>query len=207
MPPELVGPGLVRLGDAAWRLARPDDADAAALLAALRAWPDVIDVVVTERHVAVTFDPARPPQDPTAVIDACRGVAAPAAARTHRIRVRYDGADLDQAAAAASLTVAELCARHAGRAYRVRLVGFLPGFAYLGGLDDALVLPRRASPRARVPAGAIGLAGPYTGIYPLASSGGWNLVGTAVDFVAFSAAKGATLRLGDEVRFERVDGP
>jgi UPF0271 protein len=84
----------------------------------------------------------------------------------------------------------------------VRVVGFLPGFAYLGGLDERLVVPRRASPRARVPAGAVALAGPYTGVYPLASSGGWNLVGTALDFVAFSPAEGATLRLGDTVRFE-----
>jgi 5-oxoprolinase (ATP-hydrolysing) subunit A len=190
------------MGDAAWRCDRPADTDAATLLAALRAWPHVVDVVVSEAHVLVAFDPARPPADPSGIIEGCRGRAAAAAVRTHRVRVRYDGPDLAEAAAVAGLSVDELCARHAGRSYRVRVVGFLPGFAYLGDVDERLVLPRRASPRARVPAGAVGLAGPYTGVYPLASSGGWNLIGTAVDFVAFSPAAGATLQLGDEVRFE-----
>ncbi len=193
----------VRMGDAAWRWPRPADADAATLLATLRAWPRVVDVVVSEGHVLVTFDPGRPPpDDPTPVIDACRAAAQAPAARTHVIRVRYDGPDLGEAAASARLSVDELCARHRARVYRVRVVGFLPGFAYLGEVDERLVLPRRASPRARVPAGAVGLAGPYTGVYPLSSSGGWNLIGSAVDFAAFSPVTGATLRLGDEVRFE-----
>jgi len=118
------------------------------------------------------------------------------------VRVRYDGADLAEAAAAARLTIDELCAHHAARPYRVRVVGFLPGFAYLGEVDERLVLPRRASPRARVPAGALALAGPTPGSTRSRRSGGWNLIGTVVDFVAFSPAEGARLRLGDEVRFE-----
>jgi len=158
--------------------------------------------VITEAHVALSFDPARPPADPRLAIDGCRGRATPAPARSHVLRVRYDGPDLADAAASAQLSIAELCARHAAPAYRVRMVGFLPGFAYLGDVDERLVLPRRASPRARVPAGAVGLAGPYSGVYPLESSGGWNLIGSAVDFTAFSPQDGATLRLGDEVRFQ-----
>jgi UPF0271 protein len=186
-------------------MGRPEGSDAAAILAKLRGWPGVVDVVVTEAHVMVRFEEGRPPVDPRGIVEACRAPgAAEVPARVHVVRVRYDGPDLAEAAAQAGLSVDELCRRHTESSYRVRVVGFLPGFAYLGEVDERLVLPRRASPRARVPAGAVGLAGPYTGIYPLASSGGWNLVATAVDFAAFTPEAGATLRLGDEVRFERV---
>jgi UPF0271 protein len=195
------------MGDAAWRWERPGAGDAASLLRSLQAIEGVEDVVVTEAHVLVTFvdrsvaDAADAADAAIAASVTAAATAAPPAG-SHVVRVRYDGADLAEVAAAARLTVDEVCARHAARPYRVRVVGFLPGFAYLGEVDERLVLPRRASPRARVPAGAVALAGPYTGIYPLASSGGWNLIGTAVDFVAFSPASGARLRLGDEVRFE-----
>jgi UPF0271 protein len=84
-------------------------------------------------------------------------------------------------------------------------VGFLPGFAYLRAPDPPFQLARRGSPRARVPAGSVGVAGPYTGIYPFASPGGWNLLGTAVDFVPFTVERGAALALGDVVRFEACE--
>jgi 5-oxoprolinase (ATP-hydrolysing) subunit A len=112
--------------------------------------------------------------------------------------VRYGGPDV----AAFGMSVDELAALHAGRTYAVKMIGFLPGFAYLGELDPALLRPRRASPRTRVPAGSVAIAGPYTGVYPFDSPGGWHLIGEALDFVAFDQARGATLRLGDEVRFE-----
>jgi UPF0271 protein len=78
----------------------------------------------------------------------------------------------------------------------------MPGFAYLDGLDERLRLPRRATPRTRVPAGSVAIAGARSGIYPFASPGGWHLLGRVVDFVAFDRAHGATLRSGDRVRFE-----
>src|SRR5262249_59633357 len=94
----------------------------------------------------------------------------------------------------------EVARRHAAGVYRVLFLGFAPGFAYLGGLDPTLVVPRRASPRPRVPAGAVAIADRYTGIYPFATAGGWNLVGTALDFVPFKD-DAASLRAGDIVRF------
>jgi len=190
-------------GDAAWRIARPAGVPGAALFAALRAWAGVVDVVVAERHVLVTFDPARPPADPApALAEAARLADAPAAARRHVVRVRYDGEDLAAVAAATGLTVAETIAAHAAADYEVTMIGFLPGFAYLGGLDERLVLPRRSAPRPRVPAGAVAIAGPYAGVYPLASPGGWHILGAAIDFRPFSAETGAVLAVGDRVRFE-----
>jgi KipI family sensor histidine kinase inhibitor len=77
----------------------------------------------------------------------------------------------------------------------------MPGFAYLRGLDPRLVIPRRATPRPRVPAGAVAIGGPYTGVYPLASPGGWHLLGTAIGAALFDVRSGATLALGDRVTF------
>jgi KipI family sensor histidine kinase inhibitor len=96
-------------------------------------------------------------------------------------------------------------ARHSEREYAVLAIGFAPGFAYLGELDPALVLPRRDSPRARVPAGAVAIAGAQTGIYPRVSPGGWHLLGTT-DAVLFDAAREspALFRAGDRVRFVPV---
>jgi UPF0271 protein len=81
-------------------------------------------------------------------------------------------------------------------------VGFVPGFAYLGDLDPHIAIPRRSTPRARVPAGSVAIAGHRTGIYPFETPGGWHLLGTAVDFRAFDPEHGATFRIGDRVRFE-----
>lgn len=190
------------LGERATRFARPAG-DAAALTRALLAVPGVDDVIVTEAHVAVLHAPGGAPAGVTAVL-AAPGDATPAApAATHVIRVRYDGEDLAEAAAALRLPPAALVAQHAALACRVQLVGFLPGFAYLGPLPEALRLPRRAAPRARVPALSLAIAGPYTGIYPSVSPGGWWLLGHALDFTPLGAS-GPTLRLGDAVRFEVV---
>src|SRR5439155_4513215 len=106
-----------------------------ALLDGLRAWPGVIDAVVTERHALVTFDPARPVDAPWRAEEHARGVGSSAARREHVIRARYDGPDLDEVAARAGLSVAEVIRVHSATIYDVRLVGFLPGFAYLGPAD------------------------------------------------------------------------
>jgi UPF0271 protein len=189
------------LGDAAIRWKRDPSCDARALLAALRAWPNVIDAIVTEQHACVTFDPASPPRAPWEAIDRAASAASPPA-REHALCVRYDGPDLDDVARACGISRDEVIARHTARVYVVRLVGFLPGFAYLGDVDPAIRAPRRSTPRPRVPPGSVGIAARYTGVYPCASAGGWSLIGTAVDFVAFDPARGATLALGDRVRFE-----
>jgi UPF0271 protein len=194
------------LGEGALRLVLPERLAPRAVLAALRAEPGVVDAVVSEAHACVYFDPAAPPEDPRRVLG--RLVALPASGVEPplvTVRVRYDGPDLAAVAERVGLPVDEVVRLHASREYTVRTVGFLPGFAYLGEVEERIAVPRLATPRTRVPALAVGLAGRRTGIYPVASPGGWNLLGTAVDFTAFRPDTGAQLRLGDRVRFERVD--
>jgi inhibitor of KinA len=89
--------------------------------------------------------------------------------------------------------------------YRVHMIGFLPGFPYLGGLDAALATPRRAEPRTAVPAGSVGIGGSQTGVYPLESPGGWQLIGrTAARLFAPEHDPPTLLRIGDRVRFRPV---
>lgn len=127
------------------------------------------------------------------------------ATRVVEIPVRYgggEGPDLAEVAERLGLTSDEVVAIHAGRTYRVFLLGFVPGFAYLGRLPSRLVLPRRATPRARVPAGSVAIAGAQTAIYPSATPGGWHLIGRT-DEVLWdpNAASPARLAPGDRVRF------
>ena len=190
------------LGDAAIRWRRDPAVDPRALLDALRAWPRVVDAIVTEMHACVTFDPADPPDAPWEATARAHTEIAPL--REHTLRVRYDGPDLDEVASRCGLTAIAYAAKHASRLYVVKLVGFLPGFAYLGDLDDAIAVPRRSMPRPRVAEGSLGVAAHYTGIYPCPSAGGWNLIGTAIDRDLFDPERGAKLALGDRVRFEAV---
>jgi UPF0271 protein len=192
------------MGDGAVRWRRDPSRDPRALLDALRAHPGVVDAVVTEEHALVTFHPAHPADAPWLVEDRVPLATAVTSAHEHVIRARYDGPDFDEVAARAGLSREEAIRAHAGRVYVVRLIGFLPGFAYLGPVAPVLALPRRATPRPRVDAGSIGIAGGYTGVYPFASPGGWNLVARAVDFAPFDVERGALLALGDRVRFEAV---
>ncbi|HVU92653.1 MAG TPA: allophanate hydrolase subunit 1, partial [Jatrophihabitans sp.] len=108
------------------------------------------------------------------------GAAVPLAAAQGELvelAVEYDGPDLAATAAELGLSPAELVRRHAAGEYVVAFCGFAPGFAYLTGLDPALHVPRLAEPRTRVPAGAVGIAGEFTGVYPRPSPGGWRLLG------------------------------
>jgi UPF0271 protein len=190
-------------GDAALRVRLPEDVDGRAVLAALRATGRVVDAVVTEAHALVTFDPSLPPEGLDAAIEAALRGDAPATTppRAHVVRVRYDGEDLDAIASATGHSVRDVVALHVGRSYTVAAIGFLPGFAYLRGLDPALVVPRRPTPRPRIARLSVAVAGPYSGIYPFASPGGWSLLGTALDFVPFDTTSGARLALGDRVTF------
>lgn len=174
----------------------------------------VRDVVPTYRSVAVYFDPLR--TDYTTLCDllstrAREGSAAiPEGLRTGarppvRIPVRYggeEGPDLADVAVFAKLPEAEVIARHTGRVYRVFMMGFLPGFPYLGTVDPAIAAPRRATPRLKVPAGSVGIAGPQTGIYPAESPGGWQLIGrTPVKLFDLARADAFLLQPGDAVEF------
>jgi inhibitor of KinA len=123
--------------------------------------------------------------------------------RTIRIPVRYDGDDLREVAERTGHTAAEVIALHAGREYYVYVIGFVPGFAYLGELDASLALPRRSAPRKRVPAGSVGIAEAQTGVYPFSTPGGWHLIGrTDVKMFDPRRAEPALLRVGDRVVFE-----
>ena len=126
-------------------------------------------------------------------------------ARLLRLPVLYDGEDLAELAQRAGLPAQELARRHAAGRYRVAFVGFAPGFAYLSGLPGELASPRRTSPRPRVPAGSVAIGGAWTGIYPSASPGGWNLLGRT-SAVLFDAAADppSLLAPGDRVEFEAV---
>jgi KipI family sensor histidine kinase inhibitor len=120
----------------------------------------------------------------------------------HEISVRYDGVDLEAVAERAGLSPREVVERHTAREYRVYLIGFVPGFPYLGDLDSALVMPRRPQPRPRVPPGSVAIAGAQTGIYPFATPGGWHLIGST-PVVLFDPARKRPnlLAAGDRVRF------
>ena len=200
---------LEALGDGAARFALPEGTDPRVALEALRECAGIVDAIVCETHACVYFD--EPPEwlttDGTARARVMASIARDAsttsrALRVHAVRVRYDGEDLGIVAARASLSALDVARLHASREYVVRMIGFQPGFAYLGEVDAAIATPRRASPRPRVPAGAVAIGGRYTGVYPFASPGGWNLIGTTLDFAAFDPARGATFALGDRVRFE-----
>ena len=119
------------------------------------------------------------------------------------IPTRYDGPDVAAVAAAAGVTEAEVVAAHCAATYEVAFCGFAPGFAYLAGLPEHLHLPRRATPRTRVPAGSVAIAAGYTAVYPGASPGGWHLLGTT-DLVLFDPTRSppALLAPGTAVRFE-----
>lgn len=93
------------------------------------------------------------------------------------VDVTYDGEDLREVAELTGLTPEEVVAAHTGKPWRVGFSGFAPGFAYLVGGDDRLAVPRRSDPRTKVPVGAVGLAGEFSGIYPRESPGGWQLIG------------------------------
>lgn len=122
------------------------------------------------------------------------------------IRVTYDGPDLAEVARLAGLAVEEVVHAHSTALYRVAFVGFAPGFAYLVGGDPRLEVPRRSTPRSTVPAGSVGLAGPFTGIYPRSSPGGWQLIGRT-DAVLWDIDRDppALLTPGATVRFQPVD--
>ncbi|MFE0514258.1 allophanate hydrolase subunit 1 [Streptomyces sp. NPDC058964] len=132
--------------------------------------------------------------------------ARPRAREVTELPVRYDGPDLAEVAAHWNVQEREVARIHAGTEFTVAFCGFAPGFGYLTGLPARYDVPRRATPRTAVPAGAVALAGPYTGVYPRSSPGGWQLIGTT-DAVLWDHARepAALLSPGARVRFVPVD--
>ena len=131
----------------------------------------------------------------------------PSPGTLHRLPVRYGGShgpDLDEVAARTGLSVPEVIDLHTGQDYQVYLLGFRPGFGFLGQLPAPLEVARRVSPRPRVSAGSVGLAGRQTGVYPVDSPGGWQLIGHC-PLPLLDSAGGARLQPGDRVRFFPID--
>jgi len=124
--------------------------------------------------------------------------------KTHEIPVRYDGEDLAEFAALRGLSIEESVALHLAPTYRVAFLGFAPGFAYLLGLDPRLAMPRRERPRTRVPAGAVAIGDAFTAVYPVASPGGWHIIGRTTSVLFDPQLEPpAMLAVGDAVRFVR----
>jgi antagonist of KipI len=222
------------LGDAAVAITIPGVAGTAETTAAVRATaeaieqaqlPGVVDVVSSPDRVTLCCDPAVADTFPsmlTSIHDAIADIrhnaehrAQAALGKTHEIPVHYGGQggpDLNEACHLSGLERERFIHLHTTPDYLVTAVGFTPGFAYLGGLDPRLCLPRRATPRTSVPAGSVGIGGPQTGVYPSVSPGGWQIIGhTTTRFFDPTAPSPALCAVGDRVRFvasgSSVGGP
>jgi inhibitor of KinA len=175
--------------------------------------PGVRDVVPTFRSVAIYFDPLHTNGDTLFArveAEAAKPSADPATDRPAvRVPVCYGGEfgpDLAAVAAYSRLNEAEVVAAHTGRTYRAFMVGFVPGFAYLGTVDERIAMPRRDTPRVRVPVGSVGIAGVQTGIYPMETPGGWQLVGrTPLKPFDPDRAEPFLVKAGDAVAFYAID--
>jgi KipI family sensor histidine kinase inhibitor len=193
-----------RVGDEAFALGR-------AIVADLENHPPpgLVELVPAFTTVLLEFDP-RVVTDTSAVaselasrLERAAQQAAPVAP-IKEVPVKYDGPDLDRVAREHGLTMREVAELHAAPVYKVYMLGFSPGFPYLGDLDPRLHTPRLASPRTRVPAGSVGIGGEHTGIYSVDSPGGWNIIGhTTVKLfdVERQGEEMFWLRAGDRVRF------
>jgi len=179
----------------------PDNAAAVRVARRLALEPGLVDIVPGHRTVLVTWE-GEPPELIELAEAALRDDQVAPTGAFVEIFVRYDGPDLDEVAGSTGLSSEDVASRHIGAEYVVGFVGFAPGFAYLLGGDERLRVGRRAEPRERVPAGSVAIAGPYSGIYPRESSGGWHLIGSTTA-VLFDATRDppALLSAGDRVRF------
>ena len=166
-------------------------------------------VVPTFRSVAVFFDPLVTDAGLVAHVLREAQHAGPSKvqvpSRSIEVPIVYGGEhgpDLEQVAARAGISVQDVIERHVSRDYRVYMLGFLPGFAYLGMVDESIAAPRRPEPRLRVPAGSVGIAGVQTGIYPRESPGGWQLIGrTPLEVFDPARIPASAFAPGDRVRF------
>lgn len=173
--------------------------------------PALTEVVPAYDSLLVEYDPLRLRwEDLCRLLGQAAGAAAAAApGREVEIPVLYGGEmgpDLEDVAAHAGLSPAQVIGRHAAGTYRVYCLGFSPGFCYLGGLDPTLATPRLDSPRTRVPAGSVGIGGNQTGVYPAESPGGWRLIGrTPAVLFDPGRPRPSLVEPGDTVRFRPVD--
>jgi KipI family sensor histidine kinase inhibitor len=184
-----------------------------------RKLPGVHDLVPAYATVTVHYDPAAWSEGKVPPYEGLRreiirlwksaGSATCPPPRQVEIPVCYGGAlgpDLAEVASLCAMSEAEVIARHTAPSYRIYMIGFSPGFAYLGGLDAAIAAPRRSTPRLKVPAGSVGIAGMQTGIYPVATPGGWQIIGRTPKRLFLPAQESpCLLSPGDSLRFVSID--
>jgi len=178
---------------------------AIALAHALRKRRDVREAIAAYASVTVHFDPEQ-----ITHIELGKAIArlaakrppVPEPGRLHRIPVIYDGPDMEDVATRLGLSPERIAEIHTAPIYRVFLVGFVPGWAYLGPLPEELELPRRHVPRTSVPPGSVAIAGRQSGIYPLPTPGGWHLIGrTSMKLFLPDRDPPTPFRAGDRVKF------
>src|SRR5579864_7551648 len=183
---------------------------AIALAAALKRRRDVREAIAGYASVTVQYDPDQVTFE--ALGSAIRRLVTKRPpmeepGRLHRIPVVYDGPDLEGVAARVRLPAARVVELHTRPIYRVFMLGFVPGWAYLGPLPEELELPRRPVPRTRVPAGSVAIAGRQAGIYPLPVPGGWHLIGrSSVKLFLPDSDPPCLFRTGDRVKFFAASG-
>ncbi|MFO0697888.1 MAG: 5-oxoprolinase subunit PxpB [Nitrospira sp.] len=176
-------------------------------------WNGILDIVPTYRSVTLHFDPLQ--WDATALTKKLKALPWEQPSRAepqglvHEVPVLYGGEwgpDLEEVATFAGLQVAEVIALHTSMSYRVYMLGFSPGFPYLGLVPERLTIPRRSTPRTMVPAGSVGIADRQTGIYPITTPGGWQLIGrTPLPLYRKASPTPFLLKLGDLVRFTPIE--
>ena len=209
-------------GDAAWLIELPERIDAAINTRAIRIAREVersglraTDVVVGYRSVMVYVDPLS--DDATTVerrlaeIAAATEVGEDAPRPLVEVPVCYDGPhgpDLADVAAFGNCPIDEVIERHLAVEYRVFVVGFVPGFAYMAPVDPKIAAPRRSSPRLKVPAGSVAVAAGQTGVYPAETPGGWSLIGRC-PVKPYDPDRGEPFLFhpGDRIRFRRISEP
>ncbi|MGP4072115.1 5-oxoprolinase subunit PxpB [Piscibacillus sp. B03] len=173
-------------------------------------FPWMIDIVPTYTNVTVYFDSGKIhfSQVKSLLIDRLKRLELTKGSRKKLIKipVYYNGEDLERVAELNDITVDEVITIHSSTPYLVYMIGFLPGFPYLGGLDEKLATPRLDSPRKKVDAGSVGIAGQQTGMYPIDSPGGWNIIGhSPVRLFDMNRSTPFLVNIGDYLQFEPIN--
>jgi KipI family sensor histidine kinase inhibitor len=175
-------------------------------------WSGLAELSPGYRSLLVVFDPLRIP--PEELMNRIADIAAqtddsgPPSAKLLSVPVFYGGEygpDLEWVAGHLGISVEDVIRLHTATIYRVYMIGFTPGYPYLGELPEALAVPRRSTPRTRVPKGSVGIAQRQTGIYPVESPGGWQIIGWApIELFDPTRKLPALMEMGDQVKFEAV---
>lgn len=196
---EAINKRVIDLCNAIYQNPFPGFIEAVPAYSSLSIFYDVLKVRQSNPAFATAFDATK-----NYILQLLPAVAAATNSEKRKINipVLYNGDDLHIIAAEKNISAEEVIRLHTAVIYRVYMIGFLPGFAYLGSVDERIAMPRKQTPRTHVPAGSVGIAGRQTGIYPLTSPGGWQLIGkTPLKIFDKEKKLPCLLKAGDEVQF------